>query len=78
MNISSNEYTGAAIIDEISDDFQYVGYAQNGNPAESDAKWAIKRIQKTFTVTRIMWADGLQDKNYVWDDRGELNYLFKK
>ena len=76
--ILKEEYKGASIIDELSDNFQYVGYAQNGNPGEDEAKWAIKRIEKSGNVTRIMWADGLQEKTFVWDDRAGLDYTFKK
>jgi len=78
MLVDTNEYKGAAVIDEVSEILQYIGYATSGAPAESSSNWAIKRVQKTGTVIRIMWADGLQDKIYKWSDRAALSYTYKK
>ena len=47
MLVSKEEYIGATIIDEVSDCLQYIGYATNGSPKETDESWAIKRIEKT-------------------------------
>jgi len=78
MLIQNDEKNGAFIIDEVSDNLMYLGYPSNGAPTEADAKWAIKRIQKNGTVTRVQWADGLTDKNYKWTERASLEYSYLK
>jgi len=78
MLVSKEEYIGATIIDEVSDCLQYIGYATNGSPKETDESWAIKRIEKTDTITRITWVDGLQTKKYQWSERANYEYKFKQ
>ena len=50
----------------------YLGYAQ-GNPEDSDAKFAIMKIVETIvsdtTTTIITFPDGSIQFKYIWDDR---------
>jgi len=71
-------YEGTTIMDESSATLTYIGYAANGSPEETEAKWAIKRVQKTGNITRIMWADGLITQTYKWSERASLTYSFLK
>jgi len=75
--LNNSEYDGASIIDEPSDTLTYIGYAADGNPAETEEKWAIKRIEKLTNVTRIMWVNGIIDRSFVWNDRASYTYKFR-
>ncbi len=74
--IPGDQFKGAAIIDEVSDNLTYVGYPSRANPGEDEAKWSIKRIEKTGVITRITWAEGLIDKKFIWNDRGSYTYNY--
>jgi len=74
--IPGDLFKGVSIIDEVSDNLTYVGYPSRANPSESEAKWAIKRIEKTGSVTRIAWAGGMIDKKFIWDNRTSYAYHY--
>ena len=63
----------ATKIDESDSTTTYVGEAVVGT-AGSSAKWRIKKMVKTGTVTEILWADGNANYDNVWDNRTSLSY----
>jgi len=65
--------TTALQIDEASGTLTFIGEAEIGTPT-SEAKWKIKRMQKTGTVTAVEWADGDDKSDNVFDDRVDLAY----
>ncbi|MGD9930129.1 MAG: hypothetical protein AB7U05_08925 [Mangrovibacterium sp.] len=62
------------LIDEVTDDLTYVGYLQRGDTT----KCMIKRVEKTGTVTTIMYPNGYADFNYNWADRATITYAHRK
>lgn len=65
-------------VDEVDANTIYVGYSQYLGASESDPVWRIKKIQKTGTVTKTLWAEfsGEPTKDYVhiWTNRLTLIY----
>jgi hypothetical protein len=55
-------------VDEASDTVTYIGEAEPGS-TDSEAKWRIKRIVVSGTVTSITWALNNPDFVHVWNDR---------
>lgn len=53
---------------------EYEGYPANGNPAESDPAWAIKRTKYENGRFKTAWAGGNQIKNKALSLRADLNY----
>lgn len=49
------------------DNILYVGYPDK-NAAETDAKWAIKRIDSTNGI-KVTWAGGSIEKKHKWSER---------
>ena len=49
----------------------YVGLAKI-NTATSAAEWRIKVIQISGTLVTILWADGNDNFDNVWDNRASL------
>jgi hypothetical protein len=62
-----------SLIDSSVENVIYVGYPQNG-AGETDAKWAIKKIEVVAGVTSIKWSNGNVDKNCKWSERAALTY----
>ncbi len=63
----------AVIIDE-SGDLTYVGHADPGT-ATSAALWRIRRLDASSDPDlTIMWADGDDSFDNVWDNRATLSY----
>jgi len=60
-------------VDEISSALTYLGFAKPGTGTD-EAKWQIRRITKTGTVTVFEFADGNDRYDNVWDDRTSLTY----
>ena len=60
-------------LDEVSDTVFYVGEAAI-SASESAAVWRIKKIAISGTTLSVLWADGDQLFNNVWDDRLSLSY----
>jgi len=66
------------ITEEVHSGLTYVGYAWPGT-ATSDAKWKIKRISSTATITTVEYALPARGSNsvtnyfiFAWDDRASL------
>ena len=60
-------------IDEPDSTTTYVGEAIVSTLG-SNAKWRIKKIVESGTVTAILWADGNQNYDNIWDNRASLSY----
>ncbi len=71
--ITSFSPTKAIAIDEVDSDTTYIGVAKPGTDV-SDAKWQIRRITKSGTVTLFEFADSNERYDNVWDDRTSLSY----
>ncbi len=61
------------IIDESVAGTTIIGYAACGTPT-SVAKWAIKKVVEVASVTTITWCGGNGKYQYIWDDRGTLEF----
>ena len=61
------------LIDEASATVTYVGVAAP-NALTSVAVWRIQKIVVSGTVTSILWADGNNKFDNIWDDRASLTY----
>lgn len=60
-------------IDEASSTVTYIGEAAPGT-ATSSALWRVKKIDSTTNPTKIVFADGNDLFDNVWDDRASLSY----
>jgi hypothetical protein len=65
-----------AIVDEVSDTLLYIGIPANGSPGTDEPLWSIRRIEQIGTQVFIMWAEGLDNKTFVWDNRATYDYKF--
>ena len=61
-------------IDETDGTVIYSAYADIGT-VDSDSKWQIKRITFSGATHKIEWADGNNNFDNVWDNRGSLTYI---
>ena len=73
MQILPKDRELTTLIDTVGNT-TYVGLGKLGSDA-SDAVWQILRIQTSGTVTTVLYADGDQRFNNVWDDRLSLTYV---
>ncbi len=60
-------------VDEASATVTYIGYAEIGS-SQASAVWRIKKID-TSSGTSIIWADGNDNFDNVWNNRAALTYL---
>lgn len=51
----------------------YIGKSEFGT-SDSTAKWQIKKISISGSVTSIVWANGDDSFSQVWSDRASLSY----
>jgi len=58
---------------ETVGDFDYVGEASVGATTSSSV-WRIKRVDNTSGDIAILWADGDETFDNVWDNRASLSY----
>ena len=61
------------LIDEASPTVTYLGFAAP-NSLTSLAIWRIQKIVVSGTVTSILWADGNNKFDNIWDNRASLSY----
>lgn len=61
------------IIDAASATATYIGETLPGT-ATSSALWRIKKIDETSNPTTILFADGNDKFDNVWDNRASLSY----
>ena len=62
-------------IDEVSDSLVYSGYAESMDADTSSPIWKIMKTEKVADVWEIMWADGNELFDNIWDNRETLDYL---
>ena len=72
-NLLTDNFALAVITDEADANTTYVGEAPVGT-ATNEAKWSIKKIVVSGTVTQILYADGDTKFDNVWDNRTSLTY----
>lgn len=63
----------ATFIDEYDSTTTYIGKAKIGADG-GDAVWQIRKIFVNGTVTQVLWADGDNRYNNIWDNRTILSY----
>lgn len=73
LNIFPLDTAESVLIDEVSSLVQYFGFAQAGS-STSAAVWKIKKLMVSGTVTSILFADGNNQYDNVWDNRASLSY----
>jgi len=62
-------YVGLAMrVDEASSDVTYIGEAPTGT-AGSASSWRLRKMIVSGAVTTVLWADGNENFDNVWDDR---------
>lgn len=71
--ITSLSPTKSIAFDEVDATTTYIGTAKAGT-AVGDAKWQIRRIIITGTVTLFEFADSNDRYDNKWSDRASLNY----
>jgi len=63
----------AIYVDQLSDGTAYIGIAKPGASGAS-AIWQIRKLVNSGTVTQILWADGNEKFDNVWNNRTSLSY----
>lgn len=51
----------------------YIGIAVIGSD-EADAVWQIQRIDESSGMVTVLWADGNDSCDNIWDNRASLTY----
>lgn len=60
-------------VDEVNSSTTYIG--ESAITISTAAPfWRIRKILVTGTVSSVLWADGDEDFDNVWDDRVSLSY----
>jgi len=70
--IEQGEWT-KRIDDTTTANMTYIGKARPGT-ATSVAEWQVKRIDESGANIVILFADGDEIFNNIWDDRASLSY----
>lgn len=60
-------------VDAVSSTVIYIGYARLGS-LTSQAVWQIQKVEITGTEVAVLWADGDNAYNNIWDNRGSITY----
>lgn len=63
----------SVVVDEASATIIYIGEATPGT-ATSSATWRIKRVDSATITAEILYADGDDSFDNVWDNRAALSY----
>mgnify|MGYP005815373479 CR=1 FL=1 len=63
----------SVVVDEASATIIYIGEATPGT-ATSSATWRIKRVDSSSITAEILYADGDDSFDNVWDNRAALAY----
>ena len=71
--VKQSVYEYTTKVDEVDANTTYIGEATPGT-ATSEAKWRIKKISVSGTVTSISWAGGSRSFDQIWDNRLSLSY----
>lgn len=70
LNISAPK---TLAIDEVNANTTYIGVSKVG-ASTSDSVWQIRKVDKTGTETRFLYADGDERYDNKWTDRAILSY----
>lgn len=73
MSVKIVDAAAGIQIDTTDTNNLYVGVSQVGTTT-STATWQIKKIVISGANISILWADGNQKFDNVWDDRASLSY----
>ena len=73
LTVQEGQDNYAIQIDEIDANTIYIGRAEEGT-LSADPYWQIKKISIVGTVTSILWADGDDNFDNVWNNRASLSY----
>lgn len=67
---------GLKFIDDVDATTQIIGKRENHSVAEGDAKWALKKVVTTLTVTKELYAEGepFDVYNKTWTGRAGYSY----
>jgi hypothetical protein len=71
--VSSIDTTYSIRLDEASSTELYVGEAPIGG-VSSSAVWRIKKLVTSGSTLSVLWADGNQAFDNIWDNRLSLSY----
>jgi hypothetical protein len=63
----------SVVVDEASATIIYIGEATPGT-ATSSATWRVKRVDSATITAEILYADGDDTFDNVWDNRAALSY----
>ena len=61
------------VVDTVSSSLVYIGEAAIA-VTQATAFWKIKRITTTGSIVQIVWADGNENFDNVWNNRASLSY----
>ena len=61
------------LIDEADGSTTYIGVTKQGGDT-SEAVWQIRKISLNGSVTSILFADGNDKYDNIWDNRASLTY----
>lgn len=73
ISVNSFDTNFSVKLDTVSSNLLYVGEAAL-NSSASAAVWRIRKIETSGTVLSVLWADGNQAFDNVWDNRASLSY----
>lgn len=76
MSVSSVtplDVTYAVRLDQVDANTLYIGEAPLG-ANDSEARWRISRYLTAGTVTTVMWANGDQKFDNIWNNRTSITY----
>jgi hypothetical protein len=63
----------SVVVDEANETTVYIGEAAPGT-VTSAASWRIKRINSGTITAEILYADGDDSFNQIWDNRANISY----
>lgn len=61
------------VLDKISDTLSYVGKAAP-NSDTADPVWQVRKIETVGSVLSVLYAEGNDRFDNIWDDRASLSY----
>jgi hypothetical protein len=73
ISVNSFDTSFSIKLDTVSSTLLYVGEGAL-NSISSEPVWRIRKIETIGTVMSVLWADGNQRFDNVWDNRTSLSY----
>lgn len=68
------DVTFAVRLDQVDSTTTYVGEAPIGS-LDTEPRWRVRKLLTSGSVLSILWADGNQQFDNVWDNRASLTYI---